>query len=233
MASAIADNFTETEIKHISAKHPKIVIGPVDNPNADGSFQARYKKGDRYRITIDDVADESAIAHEFIHLMRDSDKSRKDLSKTVYRHEKGGLRSLSQRGTDNVSKSLSMAEEMATTAEATVRVKKPSARPSSYFLGLVKVEPYTERWKREKEMNYHDDRKTLRTYADGSGVPDGRSIKGNNAIAMFERNYPRSLLSRRELGGSTAINISKEALKSNGRRGSKSKRKRPIARKAR
>jgi hypothetical protein len=43
VASAIADNFTETEIKHISAKHPKIVIGPVDNPNADGSFQARYK----------------------------------------------------------------------------------------------------------------------------------------------------------------------------------------------
>ena len=73
----------------------------------------------------------------------------------------------------------------------------------------------------------------MRTYADDSGVLDGRSIKGNSAMGMIERSYPGSSLSRRELGGRTAINISEEEPKSNGRRGSKSKRKRPIARKAR
>ncbi len=125
VASAIADNFIMKEIEGMArlGDDLRIKVGSTENEKADVSFSRKYKPDDRFVITVEDRADKMAVAHEFVHLSRIVDRSRKGVAKTVYRTGRNLVASPEQRA-GSVFYSLNNAEECATSAEVALRVKK-------------------------------------------------------------------------------------------------------------
>ncbi len=209
VASAIADNFTMKEIEGMArlGDDLRVKVGPVPKDNADASFHRKYKKGDRFVITVEDRADKMAVAHEFVHLSRVVDRSRRGVAKTVYRTDRNLVASPEQR-VGSVFYSLNNAEECATSAEVALRVKKVG-KPPAYFRDLGDKDPYTgiPKYPYAKDNMVHD-RRELRRRADMSEMPRRKSIKGKTAIGMMERNYRRTRISKKKIGDKTALEIS-------------------------
>ncbi len=209
VASAIADNFTMKEIEGMArlGDDLRVKVGPVPKDNADASFHRKYKKGDRFVITVEDRADKMAVAHEFVHLSRVVDRSRKGVAKTVYRTDRNLVASPEQRE-GSIGRQLKNAEECATSAETALRVKR-LGRPPVYFRDLGDKDPYTgiPKYPYAKDNMVHD-RRELRRRADMSEMPRRKSIKGKTAVGMMERNYSRTRISKKKNGDRTAIEVS-------------------------
>ena len=209
--SAVSDNFTTSEIQTMVRKNRPVVKVKRNDNGADASHRRKFQ-GERKPacIIISNDADETAIVHEFVHHSRSVDQSRKNISKTVYPQNRNGRTSRKHYGNSGEAQKLSNAEECATTAETTVRVKKETNRPAAYFDRLGKRDPYTGQYKATRSENYRSDRRTLRRRVNGSSVPDGKTVKGINAVKMFIRNYPYTRISKRKMGDETAEETSRK-----------------------
>ncbi|MBR3475843.1 MAG: hypothetical protein IKH39_01595 [Candidatus Methanomethylophilaceae archaeon] len=209
VASAIADNFTMKEIEGMArlGDDLRVKVGSTENEKADASFRRKYKPDDRFVITVEDRADKMAVAHEFVHLSRVVDRSRKGVEKTVYRTGRNLVASPEQRD-GSMADHLRNAEECATSAETALRVKR-LGKPPAYFRDLGDKDPYTgiPKYPYAKDNMVHD-RRELRRRADMSEMPRRKSIKGETAVGMMERNYSRTRISKRKKGGRTAIEVS-------------------------
>ena len=213
IASTVADNFTKKEIDCMIKSKDDLVItvGEVKKEGADGSFKRKYGPEDKIEITIEDKADSMAIAHEFIHLSRMTDKSRKGVSQTVFPTDKNGITNIETRDGPSGGKLIN-AEESATSAEAALRVNQPGSAPR-YFENLGKKNPYDGRYEHpSKNENMLHDRKVLRTNKDGKVVPDGTVIKGEEANKKMVRNYKSTRISKRSIGDETAEETSRKSM---------------------
>ena len=213
IAATVADNFTKKEIKKMTEQGDVNVIHGekvVSISNADGAHLDRTKD-EPTEIQLDDDADKTAITHEFVHLLRSEDKTRKGVARTVYDQDKDGyVIGIKDKGPR-------FAEECAVVAETEVRTKQPTKRPNSN-LSDIEWQHIPEK---EKEDSYLVERGTMRTKANSiksdESVPvmkrpddedimkDGTNLRGQRAIQMFERNFKRS-----RLGNATYVKRSGE-----------------------
>lgn len=212
--AAVADYFSKRELTLIArlGKNLIVRIGQPPRKSADGSFQRKYGKGQPFVITIREDADRMAILHEFIHLVRVIDASRKGVTRTVYKTGRGFIADINQRSGGR-SKQLLNAEESATSAEAVLRVDWPGKAPS-YFDNLGRKDPNTGLpLYPYRQDNLINDRRILRRNMNGKVRSDGIPIKGTEAIDKMKNNYADTRISTRTEGDETAYRTSKKSRK--------------------
>ena len=208
--SAVSDHFTFQELRMIVrlGKGLIVKIGTPTRKTADASFERRTNRKDPFVIVIRKDADRMAILHEFIHLMRTIDKTRNGINKTPYGSDRNYVADPKKRAKYS-SQTLRGAEEAATSAETALRADRLGRSPV-YFSNLGGRD-YLGRYEYpNKKENMRHDRNRLRTNENGSIVPDGRAVKGNEALSKMTRNYKATRISKSTFGGKTAIEISKE-----------------------
>ena len=150
---------------------------------------------------LDKNADNTAITHEFVHLLRSEDKDRDGLARTAYDQDEEGYVIQKSKTLANV-----FAEECAVIAETEIRTKEATKRLNSY-LNKLDSDPIPQ----TEEMKWYDiERRTMRTKANSiksneripvfDKIPDkdvmaeGNNLRGEKALQMFERNIQRARL---------------------------------------
>lgn len=142
------------------------------------------------------------ITHEFIHHLRVEDDRRKGVSKTVYDLDNEGQVIPRSKTYENT-----FAEECAVIAETEIRTKECTQRPNRYVFELdrqpavspsekiqsIKIERSTMRTKKHA-IKSKDTVPMYRTLAGPDVMKDGTNLRGERAMDMFDRNYPRSRL---------------------------------------
>ena len=208
---SVSDNLTLNELKLVAklGKGLVVKIGIPSKKTADASFERRKNPRDPFVIIIRKDADNMAIAHEFIHLLRVIDRKRMGLNRTPYgsgRNYVPDARKLAKYGRQSLNK----AEEAATCAETAMRVDKPGRAPV-YYGNLGEKDTFGRYAYPDKKKNMQYDRQLLRTNTDGTLVPEGKAVKGVEALQKMERKYKDTRISNSTFGGKTAIELSKEA----------------------
>ena len=219
VAATVSDNFTEKEIEAMTShgNKPRVRIGPVkDNPNADGSVHCK-EEGSKAptEITLTKDADRTAITHEFVHLSRLVDRTRRGITRTAHRLTKNGRVCSDDYALSGPAKDIRNAEESATSAESILREKSVTDRPPVYFRDLGKKDEYGRFEHPNARDNCDHDRTVMKTHADGKRTSEGKTVKGREALRFFRRNYRNTRISRRKTGSESAIETSERMGKKN------------------
>lgn len=127
----LEDNFTGEEIL-TAVKDGGLVIttGYPEDPEAGGYYRAVSDITPTAMIMLRPDFDEDTVTHEMVHHLRRVDRSRGGPSRCPYPLDEDGYNSpVREKDVD-----YSTLEEAATVAEAAVRTRSPSDRPTGYYL---------------------------------------------------------------------------------------------------
>lgn len=170
VVQTLQNNFTQSELKRMTADHGLVIMEAYPGPGADGCYYTRQRGVETPTIYIKNTSGEDTITHEVIHHARASDPKRSDISKTVDRFDSEGYM------IPALSASYLNLEEAATVAESTARTREPTTN-----LG------YYTRLKGDARDLYNADRKLL---------TDGKPLRGKRAVDKINNQFEETAISQ-------------------------------------
>jgi len=187
----LRDSFTQDEIKKMGRIDIKCGKIPYDNRAV---FYGKYDNNEDVTEIIYNpkVVDEDDITHEFIHALKENDRSRKGYAAA------GSIRQ--KKLNANRRNDIRNIEEATVVAEAAVRTKKPSSKASGYYEEIPGIGRDLPKMKRA----YDQDRKTL---LDEPKTPirKTKGVKGKRSIEKVNKNFPKTQIAQKKKYGRSAI----------------------------
>lgn len=198
----VTDNFSKEEIKKIDQFGKPLVVNknPADEcmVNKNGGYERPSTDNEKKTATIilKTHPSEMTVTHELVHHLRTVDDRRDDYAKTAYPVDKRGIVD-SDKNSGGQKHKTKNAEETATVAETELRTKNKSKRVSGYWA----VDKY--------DVDGHETRNADRRTMRSGEVKEKKNVTDQKAIDMVNKNYPKTIISSRRVGGETALSTFK------------------------
>ena len=199
----VTDNFSKEEIKKIDQFGKPLVVNkdPADEcmVNKNGGYERPSSDNEKKTATIilKTHPSEMTVTHELVHHLRTVDDRRDNYAKTAYPIDKRGVVDSNKNRGGQKPKTRN-AEETATVAETELRTKNKSTRVSGYWA----VDKY--------DIDGHETRDADRRTMRSGEVKEKKNVTDQKAIDMVNKNYPKTIISSRRVGGETALSTFKK-----------------------
>jgi len=187
----LRDSFTQSELRKMGRVDVSFGKIPYDNRAV---YYGKYdNRTDITEIVYNPkVVEADDITHEFIHVLKENDTSRKGYAAAGNTKQKR-LNASNRTDVRNI-------EESTVVAEAAIRTNKPAKQPSGYYRDI----PETKGNQSKMKKLYNEDRKIL---LDEPTTPlwKTKGVQGKAAVAKVNKNFIKTNISKKKVKGRTAI----------------------------
>jgi len=188
MRKVLRESFTQEELRKMGPV--RVRFGKVAYGNRAAFFGQEHDDFSEIIFDPKQIEDDD-IVHEFVHVLKDGDTSRKGYAAA------GNIKQR-LRNQDN-RKDVRNIEEATVVAESAIRTKKPAKDPSGYYREV----PGVGNDKRKRKAAYKADRNVLLEKPKGKFW--AKSVQGKAAVKKLNKNFTKTNISKKKVGGKTAL----------------------------